>query len=88
MEEKYSRKKLKEDVQAAVKEAAKPEEKPKKPKRKRRKKPKYDYDSMTIKELRDLVKQKRDLVLQKAGFDSKLPRARAKLIALCERLKK
>lgn len=89
MEEKYSRKKFKQDVEEAVKTGVEKHVKPKKPKKPRKKRvarPKPNYDDLKVKELYRRVKEKRDAVIAKAGFPPNLPRSRSKLVDLCKRV--
>ena len=77
------RKEFKEDVEEAIKNARK---KPKKPRGKKAAK-KYKYDDMSAKEMYTLVKQKRDMILEKRGIPAKIPRGKAALIQICKRIK-
>ena len=86
MEEKYSRKKFKQDVEEAVKTGVQKHVKPKRPRKKRVARQKPNYDDLKIKELYRRVKEKRDSVIAKAGFPPRLPRSRSKLIDLCQRV--
>ena len=45
------------------------------------------YDSMSAKEMYQLVKQKRDVILEKRGIPAKLPRGKAALIEICKKIK-
>ena len=78
---KPGREEFKKDVTEAIKDS-KPKRKPRK-----RKGKKSRYDDMSSKEMYQLVKQKRDFILQKRGIPAKIPRGKAALILICKKLK-
>ena len=88
--EKPGREELKEDISESVADGIK-KAKPKKPRKKAAKKPrkgkKSRYDDMTSKEMYDLVRQKRDVILAKRGIPAKIPRGKAALIAICKKMR-
>ena len=45
------------------------------------------YADFSSKELYQLVKQKRDMILEKKCIPAKIPRGRAKLIEICNKVK-
>ena len=75
------RKEFKEDVTEAIKDAKKA------PKKRKRKAKKSRYDDMSAKEMYQLVKQKRDMILSKKGIPAKIPRGKAALIEICKKIK-
>ena len=81
---KPGRKEFREDVAGAVKDALK-KGKRKKIVKKTGKKGKYD--DISSKELYEMVKGKRDMILQKKGIPARIPRGRAKLIEICRKIK-
>ena len=78
---KPGREEYKKDVSEAVQDAIKKS----KPRKKRWKKSKYD--EMSAKEMYQLVKQKRDMILQKKGIPAKIPRGKKALIEICRKIK-
>ena len=78
---KPTREDFKKDVTEAIKDA--------KPKRKKRaRKPKKSrYDDLSSKEMYQLVKQKRDMILQKKGIPVKIPRGKKALVEICKKIK-
>ena len=94
---KPGRKEFREDVAGAVKDALKKGRKAKgKAKKsleqgwkkvKRASKGKGKYDDISSKDLYEMVKGKRDMILQKKGIPAKIPRGRAKLIEICRKIK-
>ena len=69
--------------QPGVPQIADPNEPNKKPKKPRKSK----YDQMSAKEMYTMVKQKRDLILSKKGIPAKLPRGKAALKLICQKIK-
>ncbi len=92
---KPGRKEFREDVTGAVKDAMKKgRKKGKKAKnavskgwKKVKRAGKAKYDDISSKDLYDLVKGKRDMILSKKGIPAKIPRGRAKLIEICKKIK-
>ena len=84
---KPGRKEFREDVAGAVKDALKKGKKRAKKIVKKTGKKTGKYDDISSKELYELVKGKRDMILQKKGIPAKLPRGRAKLIEICRKIK-
>ncbi len=88
---KPGRKEFKEDITEAIKNAKgkKKEKRGGWKKIKRKKKVKASrYDDMSAKELYQLVKQKRDMILGKKGIPAKIPRGKAALKEICKKIKK
>ena len=56
-------------------------------KKSKRKKKKNKYDDLSSKEMYQMVKQKRDAILQKRGIPAKIPRGKKALILICKRIK-
>ena len=79
-EKKPGRKEFKQDVEESVSKAIKKNKK--KPKKKKNK-----YDDLSSKEMYQMVKQKRDAILQKRGIPAKIPRGKKALILICKRIK-
>lgn len=77
-EKKPGRKEFKQDVEESVSKAIK---------KSKRKKKKNKYDDLTSKEMYQMVKQKRDAILQKRGIPAKIPRGKKALILICKRIK-
>ena len=91
-ERKPGREEFKQDVHDAVKKAVRAGKKRvkkgikvKKLAKKFGKKSKYQ--DLSGKELYDLVKQKRDMILEKKGIPMKIPRGRARLMEICRKIK-
>ncbi len=92
---KPGRKEFREDVAGAVKDALHSKKKGRKKGKKavskgwkKLKRPKAGkYDDISSKDLYDLVKGKRDMILSKKGIPAKIPRGRAKLIEICRKIK-
>ena len=79
---------FKQDVTEAIKNS--------KPKRRRKKATKGKigkkskagkYDTLSAKEMYQMVKQKRDMILSKKGIPAKLPRGKSALIDICKKIK-
>ena len=77
------REEFREDVTEAVKKAVKKKPRKRKPRAKKAGK----FDGMSAKELYQMVKQKRDMILQKKGIPAKLPRGKAALKEICRKIK-
>ena len=99
-QKKPGREEFKSDVTDAIKASRKKKKNPKpkpgvpqiadpnEPKPKKKRKPrKSKYDAMSAKELYTLAKQKRDLILSKKGIPTKLPRGKAALKLICQKIK-
>ena len=78
---KPGREEFKKDVTEAINDT-----KPKRKKRARKAK-KSRYDDLSSKEMYQLVKQKRDMILQKKGIPAKIPRGKAALVEICKKIK-
>ena len=82
---KPGREEFKQDMAEAVEKGTKKANAKKRGQKRGKRKGKYD--DLTTKELYQLVKQKRDMILEKKGIPAKLPRGRQALIDICFKIK-